>query len=88
MASEKGRTQPAAMAARRGSRQHAAALFESESWLTTDDVAGVLRVPAGTLRQWRSSGKNLEYVKIGRLVRYDPRAILAFLRCHRVEVRS
>lgn len=38
-------------------------------WLTTKEAAEYLRIPAGTLRNWTSSGR-VPYRKFGRLNRY------------------
>lgn len=46
---------------------------------TPDDVAAYLGVPAKTLTEWRSQRKGPEYLKIGRYVRYDWRAVEIWL---------
>jgi hypothetical protein len=39
------------------------------------ETSAYLNVPENTLRWWRSRGEGPPYVKAGRLVRYDPRAV-------------
>lgn len=43
----------------------------TEKFLTTADVAGLLRTPAETIRYWRHAGKGPRSFKIGRRVLYD-----------------
>lgn len=39
-------------------------------WLTRQEVADRLKVPAKTLAQWASQGKGPQFAKIGRFARY------------------
>lgn len=41
-----------------------------ERLLTPDEVSAVLRVPVGTLHQWRSRGIGPSGIRIGRHLRY------------------
>ncbi len=42
-------------------------------------AAKILTVEVGTLRNWRVSGKGPRFVRIGRLCRYRPEDLLAFV---------
>lgn len=46
---------------------------------TTERAAEILHVSPATLVSWRSRGKGPAYVKIGRLVRYQPAEIDRYL---------
>lgn len=46
--------------------------------LTEKEVAAQLKVSPATVRRWRRSGK-LPFVKLGRLVRFFPAAVEAFV---------
>lgn len=52
---------------------------KSDLW-DTDATSAFLGVPVQTLKNWRSSGDGPPYVKVGRLVRYDPRALDAWIK--------
>jgi excisionase family DNA binding protein len=41
-----------------------------DALLDTEEAAEYMRVPAGTLRQWRYLGRGPAYVHVGRAVRY------------------
>lgn len=43
--------------------------------IDTPTTATYLGVPVQTLKNWRADGEGPPYVKVGRLVRYDPRAL-------------
>jgi len=47
--------------------------------LTTDELAHQLKISKNTLAAWRVSGKGPEFVKLGRRVVYDPKAIFAWV---------
>lgn len=52
----------------------------NEKLLTKEDVAEILGVTVGTLAVWRATKRyNLPYVKSGRLVRYRPEDVDAFI---------
>jgi excisionase family DNA binding protein len=54
--------------------------------LTVRQVAGLTRVSVNTLNQWRSQGRHIPYVKLGKAVRYLRKDVEHYiLRC-RVEV--
>ena len=42
-------------------------------------LAELLKIPAGTLRQWRYRGCGPKYVKVGSRVRYRPREVARWL---------
>ncbi|BCW92439.1 MAG: hypothetical protein KatS3mg007_0333 [Thermoanaerobaculum sp.] len=50
------------------------------SLLDEKQVAQLLRCSPLTLRIWRCRGQGPPYLKIGRLVRYDPNQVEAWLR--------
>ncbi len=52
----------------------------NEKLLTPQDVSGILSVSVETLNIWRATKRyNLPYVKTGRLVRYRPQDVEAFI---------
>jgi excisionase family DNA binding protein len=48
-------------------------------YLTTQEVAEILRTPSETVRYWRHIGKGPQSFKIGRRVLYDRRDVEAFI---------
>lgn len=54
--------------------------------LTAAQVADITGLSKETLAQWRSQGRGLSYLKIGRAVRYDPVDVQAYLQGCRVSV--
>jgi excisionase family DNA binding protein len=54
--------------------------------LTPEEVAEITGLSLDTLAQWRSQRRGLPYLKIGRVVRYDPAEIQAYLERCRVSV--
>ena len=54
--------------------------------LTAEDVAEWTGLSLDTLAQWRSRGRGIPYLKIGRAVRYDPSDVQEYLRGCRVSV--
>ena len=54
--------------------------------MTTNDVAGLTGLSRETLAQWRSQRRGIPYLKIGRVVRYDPAVVQAYLERCRVSV--
>lgn len=48
-------------------------------YLTENQVAQELQVPAGSLRQDRHRGVGLPYVRIGRRIRYRADDVVAYL---------
>jgi hypothetical protein len=57
------------------------------SLLTEDQVSERWNIPVSTLRYWRGSGEGPNFLKLGRLVRYDAAALEAYLQreCLRVQ---
>ncbi|WP_280493202.1 helix-turn-helix transcriptional regulator [Nocardia asiatica] len=41
-----------------------------DHWLSREEVAGRLKLPAKTLAEWASKGKGPRFAKIGRFARY------------------
>lgn len=60
--------------------------MQSKKLLTADEVAALTGLAVETLSQWRSQGRGLPYLKIGRAVRYDPSEVEAYLEGCRVSV--
>ena len=54
--------------------------------LTAEEVAEWTGLSLDTLAQWRSQGRGIPYLKIGRAVRYDPSDVQEYLRGCRVSV--
>lgn len=52
-------------------------------FLTTDEVAALLRTSAGTVRWWRHQGTGPRGVKVGRRVLYAQADVLAWLEAKR-----
>lgn len=46
---------------------------------TPEQVSEVIGIPVNTLNDWRSKGRNLRFVKIGRAVFYRREDILGYL---------
>ncbi|AYY14620.1 DNA-binding protein [Actinobacteria bacterium YIM 96077] len=58
---------------------HPATDGERHAYLTTAEVAELLRTPVETIRYWRHIGKGPRSFKIGRRVLYDHRDIHDFV---------
>ena len=54
--------------------------------LTAEAVAAMTGLSRETLAQWRSQKRGIPYLKIGRIVRYDPDDVQAYLEGCRVSV--
>ena len=54
--------------------------------LTAEEVAGITGLSIETLAQWRSQKRGIAYLKVGRMVRYDPVDVQAYLEGCRVSV--
>jgi Helix-turn-helix domain len=50
-----------------------------ESVWTIEDVSAFLRIPVGTLYQWRHRRTGPPACKVGRHLRYDPAAVRVWL---------
>lgn len=48
-------------------------------WLTTEELAELLRVPVPTVRVWRHNGSGPEGVRFGRHVRYRRSTVGAWI---------
>ena len=56
--------------------------------LTETEVATRLEVTKPCLRRWRHEGRGLPYVRVGRLVRYEPQAVEEFIALNRQTVEA
>ena len=56
--------------------------------LTETEVAQKLEVTKPCLRRWRHERRGLPYVRVGRLVRYEPQAVEEFIAKNRRTVES
>ncbi len=54
-----------------------------ERLLTVTEVAGILQISPGTLRNWCSS-RQINFVKVNGAVRFDPSEISTFIKTSRV----
>ena len=54
--------------------------------LTAEQVSDLTGLSLDTLAQWRSQKRGLDYLKIGRTVRYHPRDVQSYLEGCRVSV--
>ena len=48
--------------------------------MRTNDVAALLAVSPQTLALWRSHGRGPDYMKLGKVVRYERAAVESFMR--------
>jgi hypothetical protein len=61
---------------------------DPDAALKENQAAEFLGVSVRTLQTWRVRGGGLQYVKIGRSVRYQRRVLVAFQRSHTVTSTS
>jgi predicted DNA-binding transcriptional regulator AlpA len=54
-------------------------LLDRQTLLTAADLAEFLRVPVGTLRQWRYLGTGPRPLRLGRQVRYEAAEVRRWL---------
>jgi predicted DNA-binding transcriptional regulator AlpA len=59
---------------------------EIPTLLSAEQVAEITGLCEDTLAQWRSQKRGIPYLKIGRMVRYDPVEVEAYLERCRVSV--
>ena len=57
-------------------------------WLNEHDVAVKTGINVETLRVWRKAKKHIPFSKIGRLIRYDDKAIDAYMKSQEVAVAA
>jgi excisionase family DNA binding protein len=57
-------------------------------YLTTEEVAELLRTSAETVRYWRHAGKGPESFKLGRRVLYAAEDVAAFIEHARADQRA
>ena len=53
-------------------------------YLTENDVSKITGVALSTLRNNRSRGHGIPYIKIGRSVRYDVQDVIEFMESHKI----
>ena len=63
-------------------------MLDSKKLLTPPEVADLTGLSLDTLAQWRSQGRGIPYLKIGRVVRYDPGDVQTYLEGCRVSVSA
>jgi hypothetical protein len=56
--------------------------------LTPQEVSDLTGIPVATLAQWRYRKTGIPYLRIRRLVRYDPGDVESYLQRCRIEVRG
>jgi len=54
--------------------------------LKAEQVSAITGLSEETLAQWRSRKRGISYLKIGRVIRYDPAEVQAYLERCRVSV--
>ncbi len=59
-----------------------------KQYLTEKEVAQITRMALSTLRNDRSCGRGLPYIKVGRSVRYDLADVIEFMESHKVRTLS
>ncbi len=64
-------------------KTHDSGVKEIERLLNETEAASILNVPVKNLQQSRWKGSGPRFIKIGRLVRYEPNAIAAFIASNR-----
>ena len=62
--------------------------MEKFQLFTEKEVSDLLRIPLQTLRNNRSAGRILPYIKIGRSVRYSEKDIADYLDGHRITTEN
>jgi len=60
--------------------------MEAKKLLTAEEVARLTGLALDTLAQWRSQRRGIPYLKVGRVVRYDPSDVRQYLEGCRVSV--
>jgi hypothetical protein len=58
-------------------------LLDRDGFITSDELAGYLRVPKWTLDQWASRGGGPMFHKVSKFRRYAPADVRDWLREHR-----
>ncbi|MGA1825945.1 MAG: helix-turn-helix domain-containing protein [bacterium] len=56
--------------------------------LNPKKVSEKFDIPLQTLANWRSLGKNLDYIKIGRSIRYCENDVIDFLETKKIRVEK
>ncbi len=63
--------------------QKAALSFNDDVLATPEEASALIKINAGTLQKWRSTGENnIPFVKIGRSVRYRVTDLKAYVERH------
>jgi len=63
-------------------------MITTQQYLTEKQVSKITGRALSTLRNERSKGKGIPYLKIGRSVRYNFEDVVEFMERHRIETRS
>lgn len=58
---------------------------EARTWLTPEEVARRVRVPVGTLANWRALKRGPAYAKLSGRVRYDLDAVIEWENANTIE---
>lgn len=58
------------------------------NYLTTQEVADLLKLRAHSVATWRMKGVGPEYIKIGRMVRYPAARLREWIESHREEASN
>jgi len=61
-------------------------MVQYKRFLTAEEVASMTGLSVETLAQWRSQRRGIPYLKIGRVVRYDPADVQTYVQGCRVSV--
>ena len=59
--------------------------MDQERYVTEKKVSNLTGLALSTLRNWRSAGVGLPYVKCGRAVRYSLRDVMDFMEAHKIK---
>jgi excisionase family DNA binding protein len=52
---------------------------QRDEFLTTEEVAAILKVPVATIRKWRNDGSGPAGFRVGKYVRYRRTAVEEFI---------
>jgi excisionase family DNA binding protein len=64
------------------SRAQGSSATSMERLMSVEEVADYLGVPVATLYQWRHKGSGPAAYRVGRYLRYDPKALRTWLQEH------
>lgn len=60
--------------------------YDPESLMTPQELADILRVPRGTLANWRSKDQGPPFIKLGRHVRYPWECVTEWINSQEVHL--